>query len=87
MGIRPDLVREMAGEAGFDLVRFGRFPYSAGRLTIQDHAVVEQALDYVDMTAMRDCFLDELCGEREPSFAKKLPNLRSNSPSDCCASR
>ena len=28
----------------------------AGRLTIQDHSVVEQALDYVDMTAMRDCF-------------------------------
>jgi iron complex transport system ATP-binding protein len=45
-----------------DLIRFGRFPYSAGRLTPQDHSVVEQALDYVDMTAMRDCFLDELSG-------------------------
>src|SRR5690606_24142576 len=41
-----------------DLVRFGRFPYSAGRLTAEDHRIVEQSLDYVDMMGMRDCFLD-----------------------------
>ena len=45
-----------------DLVRFGRFPYSAGRLTPEDHAVVERSLDYVDLSGMRDCFLDELSG-------------------------
>ena len=31
-----------------DLVRFGRFPYSKGRLTPEDHVVVEEALDYLD---------------------------------------
>ena len=52
-----------------DLVRFGRFPYSAGRLTPDDHVVVEQALDYVDMSGMRDCFLDELSGgQRQRAF-------------------
>lgn len=45
-----------------DLVRFGRFPYCQGRLRAQDHAVVEQCLDYVEMAALRDRFLDELSG-------------------------
>lgn len=52
-----------------DLVRFGRFPYSSGRLTPEDHRVVEQALDYVDMACLRDCFLDELSGgQRQRAF-------------------
>src|SRR5690606_15778526 len=52
-----------------DLVRFGRFPYSAGRLTAEDHRIVEQSLDYVDMMGMRDCFLDELSGgQRQRAF-------------------
>ena len=52
-----------------DLVRFGRFPYSAGRLTPECHEIVERALEYVDMTPMRDCFLDELSGgQRQRAF-------------------
>ena len=45
-----------------DLVRFGRFPYSKGRLGAEDHRIVEQALDYVEMGDLRDRFLDELSG-------------------------
>lgn len=45
-----------------DLVRFGRFPYSKGRLTPQDHALVDEALDYLDLQPLRDRFLDQLSG-------------------------
>lgn len=45
-----------------DLVRFGRFPYSKGRLTPQDHQLVDEALDYLDLQPFRDRFLDQLSG-------------------------
>ncbi len=45
-----------------DLVRFGRFPYSKGRLTPQDHELVDEALDYLDLQPLRDRFLDQLSG-------------------------
>ena len=45
-----------------DLVRFGRFPYSKGRLTPEDHVVVEEALDYLDLQLFRDRYLDQLSG-------------------------
>ena len=45
-----------------DLVRFGRFPYSKGRLTPEDHQLVDEALDYLDLQPFRDRFLDQLSG-------------------------
>ncbi|MCK0111795.1 ATP-binding cassette domain-containing protein [Ornithinimicrobium sp. F0845] len=45
-----------------DLVRFGRFPYSKGRLTPEDHVVVDEALDYLDLQPLRDRYLDQLSG-------------------------
>lgn len=45
-----------------DLVRFGRFPHSQGRLTPECHAIVEQSLDYVDLQGFRDRYLDQLSG-------------------------
>ncbi|WP_114905527.1 ABC transporter ATP-binding protein [Ornithinimicrobium murale] len=45
-----------------DLVRFGRFPYSKGRLTPEDHRLVDEALDYLDLQPFRDRFLDQLSG-------------------------
>lgn len=45
-----------------DLVRFGRFPHSKGRLRPDDHAAVESALDYVELGPLRDRFLDQLSG-------------------------
>lgn len=45
-----------------DLVRFGRFPHSKGRLGPADHAAVEAALEYVELVPLRDRFLDQLSG-------------------------
>ena len=45
-----------------ELVEFGRYPYSRGRLTAEDNKFVEQALDYMNMTEIQDKLLDELSG-------------------------
>ncbi|MEF7563688.1 ABC transporter ATP-binding protein [Bacillus infantis] len=45
-----------------ELVSFGRYPYSKGRLTAEDEKLVEQALDYMNLLEMQDQFLDELSG-------------------------
>lgn len=45
-----------------DLVAFGRYPHSRGRLTQDDARHIEEALGYLDLTALRDRFLDELSG-------------------------
>lgn len=52
-----------------ELVSFGRFPYSQGRLTDEDERVVDQALDYMHLTDMQDQYLDELSGgQRQRAF-------------------
>lgn len=45
-----------------ELVAFGRYPYSKGRLNDEDEKVVDQALEYMNLTDMQDKFLDELSG-------------------------
>jgi iron complex transport system ATP-binding protein len=45
-----------------ELVSFGRYPYSKGRLTKEDEQFVDQALEYMNLTDMQDKFLDELSG-------------------------
>ncbi len=45
-----------------DLVSFGRFPHSKGRLTKEDHEKIEQALSYMQLKEMEDKFLDQLSG-------------------------
>jgi iron complex transport system ATP-binding protein len=44
------------------LVAFGRFPHSRGRLTAHDHQVVDQALEFLDLTDLQGRFLDALSG-------------------------
>ena len=52
-----------------ELVAFGRYPYSKGRLTKEDEKLVEQAMEYMDLTKMQDKFLDQLSGgERQRAF-------------------
>lgn len=52
-----------------DLVRFGRFPHSGGRLTQEDQAVVHQALEYTGLTELRGRFIDELSGgQRQTAY-------------------
>lgn len=45
-----------------DLVNFGRFPYSQGKLTKEDEAYVMEAIRYMDLEPMQHKFLDELSG-------------------------
>lgn len=45
-----------------ELVAFGRYPYSKGRLTLEDEKFVDQAIHYMNLTKMQDKYLDELSG-------------------------
>lgn len=45
-----------------DLVGFGRFPYSQGRLTAEDKEKIEEAIIYMELEDIRDKFLDQLSG-------------------------
>lgn len=45
-----------------ELVSFGRYPYSKGRLTDEDNAKVDEALSYMNLTEIQHKFLDELSG-------------------------
>ncbi|MFS8037179.1 ABC transporter ATP-binding protein [Xanthobacter sp. AM11] len=52
-----------------ELVAFGRFPHSRGRLTAADHEKVAQAIGYVDLGPLAHRFLDELSGgQRQRAF-------------------
>lgn len=52
-----------------ELVAFGRFPYSRGKLTVEDHNIIDQALEYLDLTGLQDKYLDELSGgQRQLAF-------------------
>ncbi|GIO13102.1 putative ABC transporter ATP-binding protein YclP [Cohnella xylanilytica] len=45
-----------------ELVSFGRFPYSQGRLTKEDQAFVDEAIRYMDLEDLQHKHLDELSG-------------------------
>src|SRR5699024_7950643 len=45
-----------------ELISFGRFPYSQGKLTQEDWDKVEEAIDYMELRDMQHKFLDELSG-------------------------
>lgn len=45
-----------------ELVSFGRYPYSKGRLTKEDEIIVDEALDYLGIRHLENRFLDELSG-------------------------
>ena len=47
-------VRQLAG--------FGRFPYSKGRLTKEDEAIVSKYIDFLDLADLENRYLDELSG-------------------------
>jgi iron complex transport system ATP-binding protein len=52
-----------------ELVSFGRFPYSKGRLTDEDEKIVDQSLAYMDLNDLQDSYLDELSGgQRQRAF-------------------
>ncbi|KGX86186.1 iron ABC transporter ATP-binding protein [Pontibacillus litoralis] len=45
-----------------DLVSFGRFPYSKGRLSKEDWEFVDEAIHYMELEDLQDKFIDELSG-------------------------
>src|SRR5690625_2966410 len=45
-----------------ELVSFGRFPYSQGKLKTEDWEKVDQAIDYMELRDMQHKYLDELSG-------------------------
>lgn len=45
-----------------DLVAFGRFPYSQGRLTAEDRQWIQEAINYMELAPFRKKYLDELSG-------------------------
>ncbi|SDL40374.1 ABC transporter ATP-binding protein [Tessaracoccus oleiagri] len=52
-----------------DLVSFGRFPHNGGRMSAHDREVIDQAIEWMDLTALRDRFLDEMSGgQRQRAF-------------------
>lgn len=44
------------------LVSFGRFPYSKGRLTKGDERIISQYIDFLDLGPLENRYLDELSG-------------------------
>lgn len=52
-----------------DLVSFGRFPYSQGRLTKEDKQYIDTAITYMELGEMENKYLDELSGgQRQRAF-------------------
>ncbi|GHA64735.1 ABC transporter ATP-binding protein [Photobacterium aphoticum] len=52
-----------------ELVAFGRFPHSQGRLTAEDNHIIDQALNHLDIEYIQDKFLDQLSGgQRQMAF-------------------
>lgn len=45
-----------------ELVSFGRFPYSKGRLSKEDWKFVDEAIEYMDLSDIQHKYLDELSG-------------------------
>jgi len=52
-----------------ELVAFGRFPYTKGRLTREDESYVDEAIRYLDLQELQHKFLDALSGgQRQRAF-------------------
>ncbi|HEJ9412922.1 TPA: ABC transporter ATP-binding protein [Proteus mirabilis] len=45
-----------------ELVAFGRYPYTKGRLTLEDKKVIDESLDFLNLSEFRHRYLDELSG-------------------------
>lgn len=52
-----------------ELVAFGRFPHSKGRLTEEDHHYIQTAIDYMGLTNLQHKYIGELSGgQRQCAF-------------------
>lgn len=52
-----------------ELVAFGRFPYTKGRLNEEDKIEIDKAIDYMELNDIKDKYIDELSGgQRQRAF-------------------
>ncbi|HLQ99895.1 MAG TPA: ATP-binding cassette domain-containing protein [Sphingobacterium sp.] len=52
-----------------ELVAFGRFPYSQGRLTKADNEIIDRAIDFSELSEYEHAYIDELSGgQRQRAF-------------------
>lgn len=69
-----------------ELVAFGRFPYSRGALTADDHQAIDKAIAFLTLEPLRGAYLDELSGgQRQMAFlamtiAQQTPCLLLDEP-------
>ncbi|MCE4060365.1 ATP-binding cassette domain-containing protein [Pandoraea sputorum] len=69
-----------------ELVAFGRFPYSRGVLTDEDHRAIDDAIAFLTLAPIRSAYLDELSGgQRQMAFlamtiAQQTPCLLLDEP-------
>ncbi|OBY76099.1 iron ABC transporter ATP-binding protein [Acinetobacter gyllenbergii] len=62
----PDFKLRMTVE---ELVAYGRFPYSHGKLTATDQDQIDEALQFLNLETLRRSYLDELSGgQRQMAF-------------------
>ena len=45
-----------------ELVSFGRYPHSKGKLTVECERKIDEAIEYLGLTKLQDRYLDELSG-------------------------
>ncbi|MCF8571066.1 ATP-binding cassette domain-containing protein [Gordonia sp. HY002] len=56
-----------------DLVAFGRFPHSRGRLSADDESKIDDALGFLGLADLADRFLDELSGgQRQRAYVAMI---------------
>lgn len=46
----------------YDLISFGRFPYNRGKLTPEDHQIIETAIDQMELEGLRESSIHALSG-------------------------
>jgi iron complex transport system ATP-binding protein len=69
-----------------ELVAFGRFPYSQGALTADDRRIIDEAIAFLSLEALRGQYVDELSGgQRQMAFlamtiAQQTPYLLLDEP-------
>ncbi|WP_268595839.1 ATP-binding cassette domain-containing protein, partial [Escherichia coli] len=52
-----------------DLVAFGRYPHTGGRLTLDDKVHIDRAIAYLELEPLADRYLDEMSGgQRQRAF-------------------
>lgn len=46
----------------YDLISFGRFPYNRGKLTKEDHHIIEEAIEQMELDDLREASIHALSG-------------------------